>query len=220
MLHFIADTHFDCPMIALNRGFKSAEEHDAEVLRCINTCVLRQRDRLYIVGDFCSKQAHKWRQKIDCKEVTLIRGNHDTPAICKAFGKGHLFDDRTVVVRPGIKVFLFHYPSAYWRGSHHGSARNKIYLGDMHLYGHVHGEKEEELDFTWPQRRAADCGVENCTKLFGVPRPWSEVDLLNRLWAGRRGHHLIGPEWRRPDDIESQPEPELQDEVSTRVVQP
>jgi calcineurin-like phosphoesterase family protein len=205
MLQFIADTHFDSPRIAMARGYKDANEHDTEVLRCINTCVVPKRDRLYIVGDFCSKQAHKWRQKINCKEVTLIRGNHDTPAICKAFGKGHLFDGRTVMVRPGIKVFLSHYPHAYWPGSHHGSARNKVYLGDMHLYGHVHGEWETVLDGFWPERRASDCSVDNCMKLFGLPRPWSEHDLLTRLWAGRRGHHLIGPEWREPEaEVEEQ----------------
>lgn len=197
MICCLADTHLGHELIAHTRHFKVGKEHDEAVLDGINS-VAKKRDRLYIVGDFCKDNAHKWRQRIVCKEVTLIRGNHDCPSICRAFGKGHLFDTRMVKVRSGINLFMSHYPHCYWPGSHHGSARNKVYVGSIHVYGHVHDEKEAELNRIWPDRRSQDVGVDTAIRLLGSPKPFDEAYLLEHLWAGRKGHHEIGTPWEVP----------------------
>lgn len=71
-----ADTHFGEPKI-LGVGhryqFHDIGEHDDHLISQINTYVARE-DRLIVVGDFGHE---KYRHRINCKEVILIRGNHD-----------------------------------------------------------------------------------------------------------------------------------------------
>lgn len=189
MIYFTADTHFGHAAIAAERGYGIVEDHDEAVLNGINSYASKA-DRLYILGDFCWSQPFEWRRRLLCKQVTLIRGNHDSPQVCRAFG-GNMYDTRMVRLEPGKHVFLSHYAHAFWPGSHIGEFRGRKYVGRLHVYGHTHDEKEAELDWIWPERRSMDVGIDTAIRLLGRPWPFSADEIVERLWD-RKGHHHVG----------------------------
>ena len=82
MMWFTADLHLGDTNILhdMDRPFGSVEEMNRKVSDAINECVAAD-DRLYILGDFTYRlplaDAVHLRERIECKNVTLIRGNHD-----------------------------------------------------------------------------------------------------------------------------------------------
>lgn len=177
MIWFTADPHFGHEPIAKNRGFTS-EEHDELVLGAINA-VVERRDRLIIAGDFCFRsKPGKWRQRINCREVILVFGNHDRPSFGQFFSRA----EQQLVLKVGEhRVYVSHYPHAYWPASHHGS---------MHVYGHCHAQREETLDTLFPGRRSMDVGLDNAVRLLGELRPFSENEVVERLLAAP-GHDPV-----------------------------
>lgn len=165
MKWFVSDTHFEWPSIAQTRGL-SMEDHDEMVLQSINRHVDRKHT-LYILGDFCRRNAAKWRMRIKCSRVILIYGNHDKRSWGQYFI--HAYEQRVVKVGGQMDVFLSHYPTAYWPGSHRGWG---------HLYGHTHQQREETLDQLFPGRRSMDVGVDALIKRFGEFRPINEFEVL------------------------------------------
>lgn len=179
---FTADTHFNCPrLVRLTRPWIPVEEHDQYVLDCINSRV-GVRDRLIIVGDFCKGKPFKWRQKIRCKNIWFVRGNHDVPitAYQQCFGVDRFRDIYDLKIE-GHKVTACHFPMVHWNCSHYGS---------FHVYGHVHGAKEAELNLHFPNRRSIDVGVDNAYKWFGSPVPFPDLFLID-YFLERPGHGII-----------------------------
>ncbi len=188
MRFFIADPHFGNETLIrtmLRRYpythtlFPDTEAHDKYLLASINE-VVGVKDELFVLGDFASKKPGKYRSRINCKHVYLVRGNHDPSMASKAvFGETpHI---RQTKVRKGgahISVILSHYPMAFWDGSHKGWG---------HLYGHTHGQREEQLNTLFPGRRAFDCTVDNLRSLFGSYRPVSEEKVFD-LFSALPGH--------------------------------
>jgi len=177
---FTADLHLGHEgVLAMSaRPFASIEEHDDHLIENINAVVC-ERDRLFILGDFCWHGAESYAKRINCKNLHLIWGNHDRPNYGKWFKTA---EDVAEIKLPQssfgqeaaeIKVFLSHYPHAYWPASHYGS---------LHLYGHLHGEQEETLAALFPGRRAMDVGVDQAAKLYsGVYRPFMDDEILDLL---------------------------------------
>jgi calcineurin-like phosphoesterase family protein len=78
---FSADFHLGHSNIIryCDRPFGSAAEMDEAILDRVNESV-KAADELYFLGDFCiggPKVAAAYRQKIRCKKVYFILGNHD-----------------------------------------------------------------------------------------------------------------------------------------------
>lgn len=187
--YFMADPHFGhdgiINMMARvdpsGKLFKSVEDHDTHIMECINNTV-GVDDQLFIVGDFAWSKPGRYRPKINSRYVKLIRGNHDPFQKClSAFGA--VPDIARTKIRNNthtdhFKVFLTHYPTMYWDGSHRGVC---------HLYGHTHGQREEYLDLLEPERRALDVGVDNLYRLYGNYNPISEYDVYDYM-NNRKGH--------------------------------
>ena len=82
MMWFTADLHLGDTNILhdMDRPFGSVEEMNRKVIDAINECVAVD-DRLYILGDFTYRlplaEAVRLRERIECQNVTLVRGNHD-----------------------------------------------------------------------------------------------------------------------------------------------
>lgn len=187
---FTADTHFahEGVLAMSNRPFKSIDEHDDALIDNINTTV-GTNDRLFILGDFAWRAEESYFSRIKCKNVHLIIGNHDKPSkVTKLF---KTVEQTALVKACGHKVFLSHYPHAYWPSSHYGS---------LHLYGHIHGQREETLDSMFPDRRAMDCGVDVAAKITGQYRPFSEDEIVEILMV-RPGHDPV--EWYRQNENRS-----------------
>jgi len=183
---FIADTHLSHKKILAitQRPYDSIEDHDTAVLAGINSRV-KYRDRLYILGDFSFGDIEAHRKRIICSEVVLIRGNHDIVKNWMVPGVfSQVVDTKEVKVR-GEKCFLSHYPHFFWPASHYGS---------YHLYGHLHGQREETMSTIFPERRSMDVGVDTAILRYGEPIPYSEEDIIQIL-GERTGHDPV--QWYR-----------------------
>ncbi len=172
--HFMADPHFGhrAIMQLCNRPFDDVDEMDECILHNTNS-VVGYKHVLYILGDFCRdpKRAAYYRDRIRCKEVHLIQGNHDKHSIGKYFSTFQQF--REITVRKQ-RITLCHWPLAVWPGHFNGA---------WNLYGHCHGGYEEVLNQMYPTRRATDVGVDHALKVFGCPQPFSFDYLKERFNA-------------------------------------
>jgi calcineurin-like phosphoesterase family protein len=149
--------------------------------------VVGQDDTLWHGGDFgwgpSFDEFKKWRDRIVCRNINLIWGNHDPGLHSKdKFSIATLFSKvfhQILIKVEGQAIFLNHYPMRSWDRAHHGS---------WHLYGHVHGlyfeQDAKSLDLT------LDIGVD--THDF---KPWSMDELRAVIvpklagWKERRDAH-------------------------------
>lgn len=179
---FLADAHFDdVPLIKESaRPFRDIDEWNETLIDNINRCVIRS-DRLVLVGDFGHKRIPYWRSRIRCRHITYVLGNHDKSSkIKRAFG-GEVYQYR-VMKFFDTKLVVCHFPMMYWEGSH---------VNWMHVYGHVHNQREAYLDWVWPQRRSMDVCPESAAVLYGEWRPHSDEEIYDRL-KDRKGHDALG----------------------------
>ena len=140
MLWFVADTHFFHGNIIKheNRPWSTVEDMNEGLLRNINETV-GLNDTLYVLGDFSfkEKQAQVWelRKRIICRNVHLVRGNHD----CGWNGTNAFrsVSDYLEIKHGTYKLVLCHYPFESWNGSYRGWS--------IHLHGHSHNDAEYNL---------------------------------------------------------------------------
>lgn len=141
-------------------------------------------DTLWHLGDFCfapkseyRKYALAYRDRINCKHINIIWGNHD-----RRREMDHIFEqeyDLVTVKAYGQreKIVLCHYALAVWDGSHRGN---------WNLYGHSHCTAEKWMAEHMPDRKSMDVGVDNAYRLLGEFRPFSLEEL--RTMISRLGH--------------------------------
>ena len=125
MMWFTADLHLGDTNILhdMDRPFGSVEEMNRKVINAINECVAAD-DRLYILGDFTYRlplaEAVRLRERIECKNVTLIRGNHDGD--WEDPDAPHIWEDVRdyLEIAPGYakghRLVMSHYPMLSWNG--------------------------------------------------------------------------------------------------------
>ena len=163
MIYFTADTHFGHYNIIghVGRPFSTADEMDGYLLDRINGTV-GKNDVLWHLGDFSWKDPGPYLDRIVCKDVRVILGNHDRPGMLrKAADRGRItlytgYVDRKI---EGRAVTLCHYPMRSWLGSHRGT---------WHLHGHCHGTRALE-------EASLDVGVD---AWGGGPASWDEVERV------------------------------------------
>lgn len=169
-----------------NRPFATTGEMDARLLDNINKTV-GENDLLIHLGDFCfgSKDsyyqiAQAYRNRIVCKNIINIWGNHDHRKIHDLFSETY---DLYTLIAQNQKMVLCHYAMAIWKDSHKSA---------WHLYGHSHATAEKMLDTIMPGRRSMDVGVDNAAKILGEYRPFS-VDEIRKIMEKKAGfqfdHH-------------------------------
>ena len=129
---------------------------DDALIDSINRSV-KAEDVLFHLGDFCFRPdlAKGYRDRIRCRNVVLVPGNHDPwPAgnsQAKAFAAmfsevSPLLERNPTVDGKRQPVVLCHYAMRRWNKSHYGS---------WHLYGHSHGRLPDD-----PQALSWDVGVD------------------------------------------------------------
>lgn len=157
---FTADTHFGHNRILelCNRPFGTIEEMNKTILENINARV-KETDILYHLGDFAwGKEpdlARPFRDKIKCKNVVMVTGNHD-PRRKDGTAKARfaeIFQGCYDLLRleheiNGLTqtIVLSHYAMRVWDKSHYGS---------WNLFGHSHGKLDD-----LPKRLQIDVGVD------------------------------------------------------------
>jgi calcineurin-like phosphoesterase family protein len=156
---FTADTHFGHANIIryCHRPFETVEGMNDALIERINARV-KANDTLYHLGDFAFRTADAriFRERIRCRTIHLILGNHDPqsregvvdPDFAALFASVHaLRRIRLPIAGMRRPVILCHYAMKVWDASHHGS---------WHLYGHSHGTLPDD-----PNARSWDVGVDN-----------------------------------------------------------
>jgi len=142
MIWFTSDTHFGHLGIIshANRPFSSVEEMDEALIYNINS-VVKPNDQLFHLGDFAWKNHAAYRARINCKNITLVIGNHD-PHMANGRPKAEfakLFTDVFQLMQMNlplpppvgsVPVTLCHYAMDVWDRSHYGA---------FMLHGHSHG---------------------------------------------------------------------------------
>ena len=175
---------------------ESSDRMNDEIIDQTNKCV-NENDQLWILGDLAwstrgssiADQVKTWRyyrEKIHCRNVFIIWGNHD-PHVDTAARReiAKLFNENYDLINTkidGQKVTLSHYAMAIWDGRHYGS---------WHCYGHSHSNAEAWLDQIMPGRFSLDCGVDNAYKILGAYRPFSWPEIRD-IMSKRPGFGLLG----------------------------
>lgn len=144
------------------RNFSSLEEMNNTIIDNLNKYIYPS-DTLYFLGDFAFGDKSKipsLRERINCKDIRFIRGNHDHP-INKV---PHLFtwvrDYHEYFVGKTL-ITMMHYPLGSWNG---------IGKGAINLHGHSHGHYVNTIG------RQLDVGVDNLNFL-----PISLDDLIKYM---------------------------------------
>ena len=169
-----------CSYVNWSPSWNSIHKMNEHIINKINKCV-KKNDILWHLGDFSfSKKneieisAKKYLDQINCKNIFLIRGNHDDSKIFNLFKES--YDIKEIIVHNKL-IILNHYAQAIWRKSHSGS---------WMLYGHSHSSAENWLDNAMPGRLSMDVGIDNIYKIKGEYRPISfkEIEELFKKRSG------------------------------------
>lgn len=178
-----SDTHYDHTNIAGPkvsnwnsgyRNFNNTYEMNKALIEGINSRV-KENDVLYHLGDWSFGNIvniYKFRSKIICKNIHLIRGNHDEKIFDSqivrrdiSFNPITLFksiNEISTIHAGKHSFFLSHYAHRVWNKSHHGR---------IHLYGHSHGSIPD-------YGLSMDVGVDVAYRLFGEYRPFHINEII------------------------------------------
>jgi calcineurin-like phosphoesterase family protein len=173
-LFFTSDTHYNHANIcrattrwtdadSVTRDFKSVDHMNDTTVNNINE-VVGENDILIHLGDWSFggfDKIEEFRNRIVCKNVHLVLGNHDHHIERNKDNIQRLFSSvnhyiNLDVRRPSLmkkgemnkfKFVLMHFPIASWDGMNDNV---------MHLHGHVHLPKHQRI----AEGRAMDVGVD------------------------------------------------------------
>lgn len=171
-LFFTSDTHYNHSNICSattswtkgegsTRKFDSLEKMNDTLVNNINE-VVGENDILFHLGDWSFGGFDKipeFRNRIICKNVHLLLGNHDhhieknKEDIRRLFSSVNQYLELQVKynmntpIQGVVNLVLMHYPIASW---------NNMNKGWIHLHGHVHLPSNKRI----AQGRAMDVGVD------------------------------------------------------------
>ena len=197
---FTSDTHFGHGNIIkyCNRPFLTEQEQEMiakddrariskESINKMNSVIIDginsvvgPDDTLYHLGDFMFvgnnmdegiKIGQSILDRIACKDIIFIFGNHDNKQLLRRLFK-RCYDLHEININ-GIKITLCHYAMVVWNCSHRGA---------WQLYGHSHNTIEEMMNgFFGIDRRSMDVGVDNAYRILGEYRPFSFDEIRKRF---------------------------------------
>jgi calcineurin-like phosphoesterase family protein len=134
------------------RDFEIIEKMNDTIVNNINSMV-GQDDVLIHLGDWSFggfDNIKKFRERIICKEIHIILGNHDHHILNNKENVRELFtsvSEYNTLKYLNSTFVLFHYPITSWNGLH---------KGDIHLHGHVHLSNDKKFG----RGKKMDVGVD------------------------------------------------------------
>ena len=163
--------------VSQTRDFKTLDHMNDAIVESINS-VVGEDDILFHLGDWSFggfENIAEFRNRIVCKNIHLVLGNHDhhiennRDGIQDLFSSVNQYLRLQVSVYPGtvlhtgkVDLVLMHYPIASW----HNMNDNVI-----HLHGHVHLPPNKKL----AEGKAMDVGVDGN---FLVPYSLNEITRI------------------------------------------
>lgn len=172
MFFFTSDLHFghNKDFIFKARGFNTVEEMNEEILKNINSRVDKD-DTLFILGDIYlnSDEGAEYFKRINCENIHIILGNHDTNnrviKLFKTFPYNDLSCITNISYADVIKwgkysFYLSHYPTITTTISKH------LNTSLINLFGHTHQTKKFYMTETGnviPWMYNVGCDAHNCT---------------------------------------------------------
>jgi len=142
------------------------------ILDSINSKV-KVNDTLYILGDFVIggvKKIKDFRNRIKCKNVHLILGNHDDNQSSNTRPLFSSVQDYKVIKIDKQDIVLFHYPISSWY-------RKDKFYPSIHLFGHLHGN--DHHGNTVPKTgKCMDVGIDSYYKLYSEYGIFSYEQIL------------------------------------------
>jgi calcineurin-like phosphoesterase family protein len=163
------------------RDFKTLEEHDEHIISQFNKYV-KEGDTLWHLGDWSFggiEQIYRFYQRLNCKFVHIILGNHDHHIENNREYNGIKAQDLFLSVRHvyfgkigGRTFYLSHFAHRVWNKSHHGV---------IHLYGHSH-DTLDNTGLEWG--KSMDVSLESSLRYFGEMRPF-DIDHIGRIMDKR-----------------------------------
>jgi calcineurin-like phosphoesterase family protein len=174
-LYFTSDTHYNHRNLCSattewvnakdkTREFSSLDEMNDTIVNNINS-VVRENDILIHLGDWSFGGVAKigeFRNRLNCKTIHLLLGNHDhhiqknTDGVRDLFTSINQYIPTLGIRRPSLfekgitdkfTFTLFHFPIASWDGMNDGG---------IHLHGHCHLPPEKRV----ARGRAMDVGMD------------------------------------------------------------
>ena len=150
-----------------HRPFKTLDEMHQTIKERWNTKITGT-DHVYILGDMCWKEDERAISFVANLKGNkhLILGNHDR---IKDHRFRQLFSEITPykelddqINNKHYNLVLSHFPIAFWNLQHHYDDGNERGRWSIHLYGHVHASKEEDLyqNFIKHVNEKTDIGCE------------------------------------------------------------
>lgn len=171
MNYYTADPHYSHKNIIKyeERPFKTIDEMDEYMIYKHNQKV-KSNDNVYFIGDFAFASPERIKYLLSRLNGNkfLIWGNHDkTIRDNKDLQKLFVWcKDYHVLYENQIPVILFHYPIQIWDRQHHGS---------IHLYGHIHSNKENHHPMISGLINAYNVGADVCNF-----EPVTVQELINK----------------------------------------
>jgi calcineurin-like phosphoesterase family protein len=163
--------------VSQTRDFKTLDHMNDAIVESINS-VVGEDDILFHLGDWSFggfENIAEFRNRIVCKNIHLVLGNHDhhiennRDGIQDLFSSVNQYLRLSVSLYPGtilhvgkVDLVLMHYPIASW----HNMNDNVI-----HLHGHVHLPPNKKL----AEGKAMDVGVDGN---FLVPYSLNEITRI------------------------------------------
>jgi len=151
------------------RDFETIEKMNDTIVNNINSMV-GQDDVLIHLGDWSFggfDNIKKFRERIICKEIHIILGNHDHHILNNKENVRELFtsvSEYNTLKYLDSTFVLFHYPITSWNGLH---------KGDIHLHGHVHLSNDKKFG----RGKKMDVGVDgNNLKPYSIKEI---IELMN-----------------------------------------
>ena len=164
MIYLTSDLHLGHKSILryVDRPFNSVEEMNEALINNINS-VIKPNSDLYILGDLYfgpnqEENTFEYAKKIKCKHIHLIRGNHDMhlDKLIKLNEEYKVFE--TIAPYKEInyekrRIVLCHFPFM-------DNAWNKAMHGSIDLHGHLHSNKNYNLEQKAKGLLRYDVGVD------------------------------------------------------------
>lgn len=190
MIWFSSDWHFGHKNIAGPkvskwksgyRDFESVPEMNDTIINTINKYV-KEDDTIYFLGDFAfadPKKIKQFRERINCKTIHFLYGNHDEDIIADENLQLLFTTTKDVTFKNfnSQNIFMSHYAHRVWPGSHRGT---------IHLYAHSH---DSIPDFG----KSMDIGIDVAYRMYGEYRPFSIteiLDIMSKKEISELDHHV------------------------------